>query len=248
MLIRALSWVAPLLAALALSSVTAQTAPAVEEGQNPHAADARGDYAYQLFVPRGYLASGEERWPLMIFLHGSGERGDDLAKVKVHGPPQIVANHPGFPFVVLSPQLPADQDWDTATLERMLARVQATLRIDPSRLYLTGLSRGGHATWRWAKERPELFAAVAPVAGRGVVEGACRLAGVPLWAFHGDRDDVVEPSGSFAMVDAIRQCDGATPRPRLTIYSDLGHNSWDPAYDDPALYLWLLEHRRPAAE
>ena len=238
-------------ALLTAAPVYAQTAPAaaapmVQEGQYPHAADAPGDYAYQLFVPSGYLASGDQLWPLMIFLHGSGERGDDLAKVTVHGPPKIVADHPGLPFLILSPLLPADQDWDTATLERMLARVEATLRIDPSRRYLTGLSRGGHATWRWAGERPALFAAIAPVAGRGEVADACRLAGVPVWAFHGDRDDTVEPSGSVAMVDAIRRCDGATPRPRLTIYPDLGHNSWDPAYDDPALYLWLLEHRRPA--
>ena len=245
MLIRMEWWAAVALSTVALSPLAAQAAPPVEEGQHAHTPDAPGDYAYQLFVPSGYLSSGEERWPLMIFLHGSGERGDDVAKVAVHGPPKIVADHPGLPFIVLSPLLPADQDWDTATLERMLARVQATLRIDPARLYLTGLSRGGHATWRWAKERPELFAAVAPVAGRGEVEGACRLAGLPIWAFHGDRDDTVEPSGSFAMVDAIRRCEGATPRPRLTIYPDLGHNSWDPAYDDPVLYLWLLEHRRP---
>ncbi len=245
MLTRTGWWAALALGLATLSPLAAQSSPGLEEGQHAHQADAAGDYAYQLFLPLGYLASGEERWPLLIFLHGSGERGDDLAKVTVHGPPRIVADHPGFPFIVLSPLLPEDQDWDTATLERMLARAQATLRIDRSRLYLTGLSRGGHATWRWAEERPELFAAVAPVAGRGEVEGACRLAGLPLWAFHGDRDDVVEPSGSFAMVDAIRRCDGAMPRPRLTIYPDLGHNSWDPAYDDPALYLWLLEHRRP---
>ncbi len=232
------------LCAAGLAPATAQEAPAIQEGQYAHAADATGDYAYQLFVPRGYVASGATRLPLLIFLHGSGERGDDVSLVTVHGPPKIVAQHPGLPFIVLSPLLPAEQDWDTATLERMLARVRSTLRVDSSRIYLTGLSRGGHATWRWAAQRPDLFAAVAPVAGRGDLADACRLAGVPIWAFHGDRDDTVEPSGSFAMVDAIRRCDGANPRPRLTIYPDVGHNSWDPAYDDPALYLWLLEHRR----
>ena len=85
--------------------------------------------------------------------------------------------------------------------------------------------------------------AVAPVAGRGDPEDACALAAMPTWAFHGDRDDGVIAEGSFAMVRAIRACGGAA---RLTIYPDLGHNSWDPAYDDPALTLWLLEQRRPA--
>lgn len=221
------------------ASAMAQTpAPAGQTAQPPVA---RGGYEYQLFVPRGYAASGKEEWPLMIFLHGSGERGSDIARVKVHGPPKIVAQHPGFPFITISPQLPEDQDWDQAKLEALLAHIRKTYRIDAKRIYLTGLSRGGHATWRWAAARPDLFAAIAPVSGRGDPVSACRLKDMPVWAFHGDRDDVVEPEGSFAMVQAIRACGGD---PRLTIYPATGHDGWTPTYDDPALYRWLLEQRR----
>ena len=175
--------------------------------------------------------------------HLALQRGDDVAKVKVHGPPKIADRNPDFPFVTVSPLLGADQDWDVARLDALLDHVTKTLRIDRSRIYLTGLSRGGHASWRWAMADPGRFAAVAPVAGYGDTSTACALKDKPVWAFHGDRDDVVKPEGSFAMQRAIRACGGLTAR--LTIYPDLGHNAWDPAYDDPSLYLWLLSHRLP---
>jgi predicted peptidase len=213
------------------------------EGQHPQPPVSPGGYAYQLHLPTGYAADPKARWPLLIFLHGSGESGEDLTKVKAHGPPMIADRDPAFPFVLVSPQLPLDQDWDIARLDALLDRTIKSLRIDPNMVYLTGLSIGGHATWRWAAAEPWRFAAIAPVAGVGDPATACRLKTMPVWAFHGDRDDTVPPEGSFAMVRAIRAC-GASPR--LTIYPDLGHNSWDPAYDDPALYLWLLEHRRSA--
>lgn len=213
---------------------------AIAIGQSPQPAIASGGYAYQLFIPRQLPTSTDRRWPLMIFLHGSGERGSDISKVKIHGPPKVADRNPDFPFILISPLLPAEQDWDIAKLDAILAEALATLPVDRSRVYLTGLSRGGHATWRWASAQPDKFAAIAPVAGRGDPTSACRLTAKPVWAFHGDRDDVVVPEGSFAMVRAIRACGGS---PRLTIYPDLGHNAWDPAYDDPALYLWLLSQR-----
>ncbi|WP_144243888.1 PHB depolymerase family esterase [Sphingopyxis sp. MWB1] len=232
---------APALPALAMAAPT--TAPATTDGQSPQPAIEAGNYPYQLFLPRGYSADSKADWPLLIFLHGSGERGNDLARVKVHGPPKIADRNPHFPFVTVSPLLGADQDWDVAKLDRLLDHIVATHRIDRTRIYLTGLSRGGHASWRWAIAQPHRFAAVAPVAGRGDPAGACALKDTPVWAFHGDRDDVVTPEGSFAMARAIRACGGQ--RSRLTIYPDLGHNAWDPAYDDPALYYWLLSHRLP---
>ena len=222
----------------------AQNAPLVA-GHQPRPAIAQGGYPYQLFLPRTAVSSREQRWPLMIFLHGSGERGDDIARVKVHGPPKIADSDPDFPFILISPLLPAEQDWDIAKLNVILERALETLPADRSRVYLTGLSRGGHAAWKWAAAEPQKFAAVAPVAGRGDPATACALKAKPVWAFHGDRDDVVIPEGSFAMVRAIRACGGS---PRLTIYPDLGHNAWDPAYDDPGLYLWLLSHRLESAQ
>ena len=219
-------------------------APAMQAGQHPRPPVAPGGYEYQLHLPPGAARAGEDggpRWPLMIFLHGSGERGSDIARVKVHGPPRIAERDPAFPFILVSPLLPAGEDWDLARRDALLDHALATLPVDPARIYLTGLSRGGHATWRWAAAEPGRFAAIAPVAGRGDPASACALTDIPTWAFHGDRDDVVTPEGSFAMARAIRACGGRSSR--LTIYPDLGHNAWDPAYDDPALYLWLLSHR-----
>ena len=229
-----------LLLAASLNHGALAQGPAPTEGQSPQSAVSEQGYRYQLFLPKGAAHPAGQTWPLMIFLHGSGERGDDIAKVKVHGPPKIADRNPDFPFILISPLLPADQDWDVAKLEQILDLAMRTLPVDRSRIYLTGLSRGGHAAWRWAASEPNKFAAVAPVAGTGDPASACALKATPIWAFHGDRDDVVIPEGSFAMVRAIRACGG---HPRLTIYPDLGHNAWDPAYDDPALYLWLLSHR-----
>lgn len=212
-------------------------------GQHSQPAVDEGNYRYQLFVPRGVPnADPEANWPLMLFLHGSGERGDDVDAVKRHGPPKQAQRDPDFPFILISPLLPAEEDWDIAKLERILDHALATLPVDRDRVYLTGLSRGGHATWRWAAQEPTRFAAIAAVAGRGDPATACALKDLPVWALHGDRDDVVVPEGSFAMARAIRACGGQ--KSRLTIYPDLGHNAWDPAYADPALYLWLLSHRR----
>jgi predicted peptidase len=222
-------------------SAMALAASPLAEGQQPHAPISPGGYSFQLHVPPGALKKGTPRQPLMIFLHGSGERGSNLDQVKVHGPPKVAARDPSFPFLLVSPQLSAEQDWDVAKLNTLLAWALKTLPADPDRVILTGLSRGGHATWRWSAAEPWRFAAVAPVAGRGDPATACALKDMPVWAFHGDRDDVVTPEGSFAMARAIRSCGGS---PRLTIYPDLGHNSWDPAYDDPALYLWMLQKRR----
>lgn len=195
------------------------------------------DYSFLLFTPQGYPRAPKQQWPLLIFLHGSGERGTDIEKVKVHGPPKIVASQPEFPFVVVSPLLEAGGDWSEEKLERILQQVTQRLRIDQNHIYLTGLSRGGHATWHWAAQRPQLFAAIAPIAGRGDVTQACALKDMPVWAFHGDKDGVVASEGSSKMVDAINACGGHA---RFTLYDDTGHDSWTRAYADPALYDWLL--------
>ncbi|MFN6935928.1 MAG: prolyl oligopeptidase family serine peptidase [Tsuneonella sp.] len=225
----------------------AVSAQAVVAGQHAQAPVAAGGYEYQLFVPRALAADSSPKrasWPLMIFLHGSGERGTDVAKVKVHGPPKHADANPDFPFLLVSPLLPANEDWDIAKLDAIVDRITARFPVDTDRVYLTGLSRGGHATWRWAAAEPDRFAAIAPVAGTGDPATACKLKDLPVWAMHGDRDDVVVPEGSFAMSRAIRACGGH--KSRLSIYPDLGHNAWDPAYADPELYLWLLSHRKTA--
>jgi predicted peptidase len=240
------------MAIAALASIAATKAPLApsvppEGVQTAQPAPAEGGYPYLVFVPKGYGAETNQKWPLVIFLHGSGERGSDIELVKKNGPPKVIAQHTGSPFILVSPQLEKgayDSRWDAAKLDALLVTLRKTYRIDPSRIYLTGLSLGGFATWDWALRRPDLFAAIAPVAA--IAENKsdpCVLKDMPIWAFHGDQDDVVDPLQGVAIVKAVDACKGSV-RPKMTIYPQTTHGSWEPAYDDPALWRWLLEQRR----
>lgn len=238
-------------AAAATIAATKQppASPPLPEGvQTAQPAPAEGGYPYLIFMPRGYDADKSQKWPLVIFLHGSGERGTDIEVVKKNGPPKIIAQHPGSPFILVSPQLetgPEGSRWDTARLDQLLASLRGNYRVDPNRIYLTGLSLGGYATWAWALRHPEMFAAIVPVAGLAEDKNLdpCVLKDTPIWAFHGDQDDVVDPQAGFAAVKAVDACKGNV-RPKMTIYPQMTHGSWEPAYDDPAMWHWLLEQRR----
>lgn len=200
---------------------------------------------YLLYLPSEFRQENDRKWPLLIFLHGSGERGDDLAMVKVHGPPREIEAGRTLPFILVSPQVPANGSWDIDLLDAILDELLENLPVDAERVYLTGLSMGGHATWTWAAQRPERFAAIAPVCGSGHLYRACQLRTVPVWAFHGDRDDVVPSVQSVAMVKAVQDCGGDA---RLTLYPDVGHDAWSETYANPGLYEWLLRHRRAKPE
>jgi predicted peptidase len=195
---------------------------------------------FLLYLPKPF---GQEKknWPLVIFLHGSGERGDDLEKVKVHGPPKLVAQQQEFPFILVSPQAPADELWDIEKLNALLDEVIARLPIDTEQVYLTGLSMGGHGTWNFACAYPQRFAAIAPVCGAGDPDRACRLKNLAVWAFHGAKDPVVDPNDDQKMVDAVKACGGDI---KFTVYPDAGHDAWTETYNDPELYGWLMKHRR----
>ena len=197
---------------------------------------------YLLFLPEGY-SKNKEDWPMILFLHGAGERGSDLNKVKVHGPPKIVEKQKDFPFIVVSPQCPGD-DWWTDKVEvliHLLDDIAARYNVDTERIYLTGLSMGGYGSWALAAEYPERFAAVAPICGGGNRIMAFRLKDVPVWAFHGAKDNVVPLKQSEEMVNAIKARGGDT---RLTVYPNAGHDSWTKTYNNKELYDWFLEHRK----
>lgn len=196
---------------------------------------------YLLSLPEGYDSDTGKRWPLLIFLHGSGERGDDLAKVKVHGPPRLVEEGRKFPFIVVSPQAPLGSGWDASTLYKLLQHLKSSKRVDHRKVYLTGLSMGGYGTWDLAMEHPEEFAAIAPVCGGGDSTKAWRLRNIPIWNFHGAKDDVVYPEQSEQMVAAARK---HNPNVRYTLYPDANHNSWDLTYSNDSLYLWMLAQTR----
>jgi predicted peptidase len=205
---------------------------------------------YLLFTPREYGTEGKQ-WPLLLFLHGLGECGNnELERVKTHGPPKLVESRPDFPFVVVSPQCPPQPGgmkdvptaWQPEPLIQLVDHVMASMRIDPTRMYVTGLSMGGYGTWRLAATRPERFAAAVAICGGGEPQAmAASLRRVPLWAFHGARDAVVPLAKSQEMVDAVRRAGGDV---RFTVYPEVEHDSWTQTYGNEAVYEWLLSNRR----
>jgi predicted peptidase len=198
-----------------------------------------GHLRYLLFLPARYEKE-TAGWPLMVFLHGAGERGDDLNLVKKYGPPMIVEDAPDFPFVVVSPQCLADRHWDPQQVIALVEDVVASHRIDRQRIVLTGVSLGGFGTWMTAAAYPRRFAALAPVCGWGAPALAVRLRDVPVWIFHGEDDDVVPIGRSREMRDALLDSGGDV---RFTSFPGVGHDAWTEAYATPALYAWLLQCR-----
>lgn len=192
---------------------------------------------YQLYLPDAYRADSLARWPLLLFLHGSGESGDDITKVKVHGPPKLADSGKKFPFIVVSPQSPEPGDWDIETLYQLLQHIKKNYRVDDKKVYCTGLSMGGFGTWQFAMKYPDEFAAIAPVCGGGDTSNTWKIRNIPVWCFHGAKDDVVPPAGSANMVMATRRYNNNV---RFTLYPEANHNSWDQTYSNDSLYTWLL--------
>ncbi len=205
-------------------------------------------FRFLLALPKDYSAAGGKKWPLVLFLHGAGERGTDVQKVAVHGPPKLVKQGRDFPFILASPQCPEGQVWDTDALMGLVDTLQVQLPVDAKRTYVTGLSMGGYGTWALASKYPDRFAAVAPVCGGGERIRALlpsqreALKTLGVWAFHGGKDNVVAPSESERMVDAFKKA-GVTDV-QLTVYPEDGHDSWTHAYAEPTFYDWLLKHSR----
>ena len=201
---------------------------------------------YLLFLPMGYAANMQKKWPLMLFLHGAGERGDDLELVKRHGIPRVVEEQVDFPFIAVSPQCPGDSWWtnEIESLAALLDEIVATHAVDLDRIYLTGLSMGGYGSWHLAVAYPDRFAAIVPICGGGawyarLPEKVCVLKDVPIWAFHGARDRSVPLTESQKLVNALKGCGGNV---RFTIYPYVEHDSWTRTYSNPELYRWFLQH------
>lgn len=202
---------------------------------------------YAVLVPRDY--DGATASPAIVFLHGSGEVGTDGSRQLLVGlAPAMLADPERWPAIAIFPQLRQDADnsrhWrdDEAVVMAMLEATRREWNIDASRIYLTGLSRGGAGSWFLASRHPDVFAAVVPICGYGdPAEVAVPLVSMPIWTFHGERDDVVTPDKTRAIVDAIVAAGGT---PNATFLPEANHNAWDPAYRDPALPEWLFAQRR----
>ncbi|WP_199100928.1 prolyl oligopeptidase family serine peptidase [Dyella sp. ASV21] len=246
-------------------------------GMSAHAGEARFEaravtvdghvFPYQVFVPRDW--SPERAWPVVLFLHGSGERGrDNQAQLSQGLPPWLKQHGEDFPAVVVAPQAPDDTIWDGAPERAALAALEASIQTyhgDRERLYLTGLSMGGYGAWQLAVDHPRLFAAAVVICGgvrapsdmrelavHGVPAGgdpyawvASRVAPMPVWIFHGAADDVVSPEDSRAMYAALRTTHSDV---RFTLFPGVNHGSWVPAYASPALWPWVFSHRLARSE
>lgn len=209
---------------------------------------------YLLHLPDGYDAAGAKKWPLLLFLHGAGERGTDVNRVAIHGPLKLARQGTNFPFIIVAPQCPAGQRWQNEPLLALLDDVIARHAVDTNRVYLSGLSMGGFGSWSLAAQQPQRFAAVAPVCGGGqtidVLLGAgdrgAALKRLPIWAFHGAKDPVVALEESERMVAAFKKI--GNPNVKLTVYPEAQHDSWTETYANAGFYEWLLKQSLPGGK
>jgi predicted peptidase len=227
------------------------------------------ELGYLLYLPPGYDAKAAKQWPLILFLHGAGERGTNLALVSVHGPPKLVKKNPPAPknetdaarkdreaatklvsenFIIVSPQCPIGKVWDSDALLALLDNVIASHKVDTGRVYLTGLSMGGYGSWALLGKAPERFAGIVPICGGGnsieilLPARAAALKATPVWAFHGAKDPVVVLAESERMVTALKKA--GVKEVELTVYPEAQHDSWTATYNNPKLYEWFLAHER----
>jgi len=192
---------------------------------------------YLLYLPDGY-GKEDKQWPLVLFLHGSGERGADLNRVKVHGPPKLVENGKKFDFIVVSPQCPRDEEWSEDVLGALLDEVEGRYAVDRSRIYVTGLSMGGYGTWRLGMAFPDRFAALVPICGGGSAVKVCSLKDIPIRVYHGKKDKSVPLEEAQKLVERLKACGGNV---ELIVYPDAGHDSWTETYNNTGLYEWMLK-------
>ncbi|MDD6800401.1 MAG: dienelactone hydrolase family protein [Firmicutes bacterium] len=200
---------------------------------------------YILTTPTGFDPA-KESLPMIVFLHGAGERGNNIDSVKAHGVPKHFSADPdyrGLRVITLSPQCPDNVVWTCLPLEVMslVKEKAAELNADPARISLTGLSMGGFGTWELGSLYPDFFCALGPVCGSGSPLNAHKLVKLPIWAFHGDLDDCVPCWRSSEMVNAVNKLGGNA---QLTICEGVWHNSWENAYDKDDLIPWLAAQSR----
>jgi len=194
-------------------------------------------FNYIIGFPEGYKEG--EKYPVIIFLHGAGTRGNNI-KTLINNMFFNAVENFDFPFVTVAPQCSENTWFDMfERLKDFACEIVNEDFCDKERVYLMGASMGGYATWQLAMSMPELFSAIVPICGGGMYWNAERLINVPVWAFHGAKDDVVFCEESEKMVNAVNACGGNA---RLTVYPENGHNAWTDTYSNPEVFKWLLSH------
>ena len=195
---------------------------------------------FLLYLPEGY-DKNKEKYPLMLFLHGMGERGEMLDLIKKNGPPMLIEQGYKYPFIVVSPQCPDDELWSVDVLDMLLDEMVSRYRVKENCIFVTGLSMGGAGTWELAFAYPDRFAAIAPVCGYADPTNAAKIKDVPVWVFHGAKDDVVAAEQSINMVNALKALGSPV---KFTLYPEANHDAWTETYNNPQLYEWMMGYCR----
>jgi predicted peptidase len=201
----------------------------------------RVQYNYLLHLPEGYKESQTKTWPLMLFLHGAGERGNNIKKIVTHGPLKEIKNGRELPFIIVAPQCHEDEYWNTYALEALLDFILHKHRVDSDRIYVTGLSMGGLGTWDCADLFGRRIAAIAPICPP--MRRAFRpesTTNLPVWCFHGAMDPVVPMNEVTLSISRIRK---AGAKVKFTVYPEAGHDSWTETYANDEFYTWLLSRK-----
>lgn len=194
--------------------------------------------SYVTYLPPRYGKDGV--LPLLVYLHGAGARGNDVSRLMKGVIFNAIQSGLEMPAVVVSPQCLPDCSWHPDETKKFIAEIGKKYAVDHNRVYLMGYSMGAYGTWATAAEHAEIFAAIVPIAGAGDPTMASSLASMPIWCFHGVKDETVPVEGSTSLVEAIRAAGGA---PNITLYPELGHLSHTAAVQDPELWKWLFEQR-----
>ena len=204
--------------------------------------DVHYNFGYVEYLPENF--DKNKKYPLVIFLHGAGERGEDLDIASRHGfMKHVRESGREYPFIFVAPQCPCGKYWGcyTESLLAFIDYVTASLPVDADRVYLTGLSMGGTGTWMLAMADPERFAAIAPICGSGIYWYGEALKSIPVMVYHGDLDEIVPISNSLEMIKSVNRHGGNA---EMKILYGVGHNAWDEAYAGDELYTWLLSHKK----
>jgi predicted peptidase len=201
------------------------------------------DLGYLVYEPDN---RSKEPLPMIVFLHGAGERGngkDELERVKVHALPKYIEAGADYPAIVLCPQCPENLVWNNIVVElkRLIDYVAENYNADKHRISVTGISMGGYGSWEMGITYPDFFSAIAPVCGGGFYWRGGILVNMPIWAFHGDKDNVVPVENSYQMIDSIIHSGG---NPKFTVFHNVDHGSWDSAYLETNVIDWLISQRR----
>ncbi len=204
-----------------------------------HVGESTEEVRYLVYLPEKY--SSQSRWPLLLFLHGSGERGNNSDFHLKYGPPALIDAGRQFPMIIVSPHCAPETNWNSQELLMFLDYLAKTFAVDQDRIYISGYSMGAHGTWELICAAPDRFAAAVSVSGGGKVADANRVVRIPIWAFHGAKDEIVPVGSSEKMIEAVRALGGDA---RLTVMPDAGHGICESVFSRDDLYDWLLKQHR----